>query len=634
MTPGQMMARVREIMQTLGRNITMQNLVANREFVTTVADHFKPEELAAMRQEAEALHANDTDIGSRGHAEKINKDFGAILFRAIERKGLEPISTEGMPDPNDIYTPREALGDLLKPVPSESITPDTMLMTKGLRQAVSAEFTSRSSPQALSMVFDKVQKFTGSWKTVVLPFSVRWQVGDAVGNVLNAWIRGDIPPSQLSQYISIASRLQLDPLLEETQQTGGFLSGARTRRRLILGEELEGYARNPLLQEFQAKGLQQSGRKAADIGAMTAGTKYQTTGQFEGRILRGTRQSAFRFNEFQNRLARQAVALKYLDDSMRQQGMQLFEIVDGEMVVNPMVLSRQALDANPVLETAIIDSVKKANDVLGAFSELSPFERKTMRTIFPFWSWMKFINMAAMELLIDQPDRVVFMAHLGSMTMEEQAEGLWDWLRGKTEFMGSYYDLSFLNPYADAVPLMWNRSGGAFSALVEEGESVSPVIGLGLLGLGEAAYSASGSRPRYLPTFSRPGYLEGRPGETTRTLRDTIGGLGYATLKSFGGPARNILEFSPVDFRVPGTDVAVGYSGLPRFPQGSLRTTGPYGVRRLSPTAGRVSALLRTFGVPAPIVDVDVAERAARENLQRSRELTRRRLKQRRLAQR
>ncbi len=164
-------------------------------------------------------------------------------------------------------------------------------------------------------------------------------------------------------------------------------------------------------------------------------------------------------------------------------------------------------------------------------------------------------------------------------------------------------------------------------------ESLSPVISTALYVPGEIYYGLRGTQPRLFPTFSRPGYLEGRPGETTRRMGDTLGGLAYYGLKQFGGPVRNILEVLP-DGRIPLTDISTGYAGIPRFPQGSLRTTGQYGVRRLSPWAARTSALLRTFGLPGPIVSVDVAERAAAEARKTGRDALQRRLKQRRLAQR
>ena len=226
--------------------------------------------------------------------------------------------------------------------------------------------------------------------------------------------------------------------------------------------------------------------------------------------------------------------------------------------------------------------------------------------MYPFWSWVKFINTAAFKLLIDNPDRVLFYAHLGSMTMEPEAEGLYDWLQGMTPVGGYLMDLSFTNPYADAIIFKKNP----LEVFSSEFTSFSPVIDFGLKAGGELVYANSGQRRPVLSTVSRPGYLEGRPGTTTRTLGDTLGGIGYMGLKSFGGPLRNILDVGPVG-KIPGTDVATG--PVPRFPQGSARTEGRYAEPRLSQNVARLSAFLRTFGLPAPTISIEEARRQAEE---------------------
>jgi hypothetical protein len=639
MDPGQMMARVGEVLKQIGTNETIERIITDKQFVTTVADNFTPAELAALRKRAEAMHQNDFGRGEGTLENRINNDYKILLFDEIRKKGLEPVSPVELPDPTDIYAERGPVKALDQITDASTLTENTMLMSIGLRERLGAQFeaTTGKVPNFIQRSFEKVSRGTGKWKTVVLPFSIiRWQLGDAMGNVMNAWVRGDIGPAELAKYARTASQMQLDPL-RSAPRGPSFLT--RTpQRRLMFGEELAGYSPDPLLQSMQSSGLQSSGLKQADIKSMTPESfRRDATGRLSGLdettmwqpgvrnqrfgFMPGFRQGAFTFNEFQNRLARQAVAMKFFDDYLKEKNM-TFDMVTKETL---------ALDSQ--LKAALDDAVRSANEVLGNFSELSPFERQTVRTIYPFWSWIKFINKAAAQLAIDSPDRLVLMAHLGSLVLEPEAEGLWEFLRGKTEIGGKYFELDFLNPYTDAVPFMWDRSGGAFSAFIEQGESISPVAALSLLGLGETAYHLSGRRSTYLPSLSRPGYLEGRPGETTRTFRDTAGGLGYVGLKSFGGPFRNILEFLP-DGRIPGTDVATGYAGLPRFPQGSLRTTGQFSQRRLSPVAGKLSAFGRTFGMPAPIMEVSVAERAAAENRRNARRNLQRRLKQRRLAQR
>jgi hypothetical protein len=627
-TPGQYANRVDQILGQFTRNVVVQNFIRNQEFVSTVADKFTPEQLQALRDEATRRNPETFGADPETLQRRIDGEYQNLLAQEIRKMGLEPISPVQMPDPLDIYAERAALGSLNETVNPSDINENTLLMTEGIRAGLAAEFAPKASnrvPERIQRALKSAQRKTGSWKGVVLPLSLRWQVGDAMGNVLNAWVRGDVPPSELARYANMAYEM----MRESQTMDGGQLA---RRRQLMFSGTLQDTVNNPFLALLESYGLQSSGLKQSDLRSMMTNDQPDLFNvRLQGGLLNRTaagrgynrfRTGAFAFNEFQNRLAREAVAMQNLDVYLKENGL-TFDDVTVERVL-----------ADKQLEAAVVDAVQKANDVLGNFSELSPFERQTMRTIFPFWSWMKFINKAAMQLLIDQPDRLVFMAHLGGLTMEEDAEGLWDFLKGKPVVGGFFTDVGFTNPYSDAIPFMFTGNQNPLTAAIEETQSISPVLSYPLYALGETAYSFTGRQQPLLPTFSRPGYLEGRPGETTRTLGDTLGGLAYYGLKQFGGPARNALEWSPVDFRVPLTDIAVGYAGVPRFPQGSLRTTGQYGVRRLSPNVGRLAAVMRTLGMPSPIVSADVVQRSSFEAQRTGRDALQRRLKQRRLAQR
>jgi hypothetical protein len=85
------------------------------------------------------------------------------------------------------------------------------------------------------------------------------------------------------------------------------------------------------------------------------------------------------------------------------------------------------------------------------------------------------------------------------------------------------FDLSFTNPYTDAIFLQKNP----FEAGLEQATSISPVLSLGLSTLGEAAYFATGRKYPLLMTPSRPSYLEGGPEASARTIQDSLGAVAY-----------------------------------------------------------------------------------------------------------
>jgi hypothetical protein len=191
--------------------------------------------------------------------------------------------------------------------------------------------------------------------------------------------------------------------------------------------------------------------------------------------------------------------------------------------------------------------------------------------------------------------------------MDPDSEGLYSWLQGKTPVGGLLFDLSFTNPYTDAIAFARNP----FEAGLEQTTSFSPVITFTLSSIGEAAYFATGRKYPPFIAGSRPSYFEGSPTASAASFGDFLGGVAYQGLKSFGGPARNLLEVGPVGAKIPGTDVAIGPGK--RFGQGSLRTTGRYSELGLTDNTARLSSILRTFGLPGPIISMEQAKRQAEE---------------------
>jgi len=330
------------------------------------------------------------------------------------------------------------------------------------------------------------------------------------------------------------------------------------------------------------------------------------------------RSRAFKLNEFLNGTQRTSTAIVKLERVLTEQGRTLDEVTP------------ELYATDPVIRDAVNDTVRATNEALGAFSELTPFEKKYMRSIYPFWSWIKFANTAAAQMVVDNPDRVLLMVHLGSLATDPDDNEMFDWLRGKVPVAGQFYDLSFVNPFQDAIIF-------AANPVAEFGESltgVSPVITNTFRAFGIPYYYMTG-RTSNIPfaSLQRPGYLEGRPGSTTRGFGDLVGELGYLGLRSFGGPLRNLpdvataLPFVDVGDRIPFTDVALG--PVQRYPQGSPRTTGAFAQPRLSPIAGGVSAALRTFGIPAPLADVSKVQEQGRLQRQRDTAARLRRIRER-----
>ena len=586
MTANRFAERINQILGQWERNVVIQNLILDRRFVKDVASYFTEDQLIQFDIDARRkLSSQRKNLNSYQFEQLVKEEVGNTILRKLDEMGLEPVSKTKMPDPEDIYTGRTALNTLTDIVEGKDIDPTTLVMSKGMREQVASSFVPTGDtaiPNGVKRFFNFVGTQTARWKSTILPISVRWQVGDYMGNIINAWVRGDIDPKTMMEMMKL-----VDKLIRE--DTGVGKLQARTS-----GMTNKTFS-NPILQALIGEGIQGRSLRIEDIRDMLEGSNRALPGgEVNPKFGRNFRTKAFNFNEYQNTQAKLAVAMVKLQEALDKQGRTMADI-------DPV-----SLHNDPKLHAAVTEAVQFANETLGAFSELSPFERNFVRQVFPFWSWVKFINTAAGKLLLDDPDRVLFYGHLGSMTMDPDAEGLYEWLRGQTPVAGYLFDLSFTNPYADALLFQNNPLEASF----EQATSVSPVITFSLSGLGELAYGATGRKFPLLTTVSRPSYLEGRPGATTRTWGDTLGGVAYMGLKSFGGPARNLLDIGPSG-TIPFTDIATGPG--PKFPQGSLRTEGRYAQPRLSPWTSRISSTLRTFGLPAPTITVEEAARQAAE---------------------
>ncbi len=589
-----MMKRFDEIFNVVGRNRVLEDVVMDRRFSVRMGSLVTPKQLEAIVKKAQSDVAAQNLVRTPAQVDAaVKAEVGVRLFEIAQRNGYEAVSPVKVDPTTGAH---EALGDLLRTVPAEQIDPNTILMRIGMREKLTQQFVPRGSgnmPDAVQAVGNTLGKFTSEWKSTVLPFSLRWQIGDLVGNVINAWALGDVPPAELFRRMS-----EIDSLLTSSS------------KRL---ESLTGTIENDLISVLIGAGLQARGLRDFDLQQMrglnprAAIADYQIQGPVPFlrdtpgfRMFPGFREKSYRFNEYQNTVARAATASIKLERILNERGL----TIDSVTPLNYID------DAN--IRDAVNQAVRETNDALGAFTELNPFEKNVVRNIYPFWSWIRYINKAAVKMAIDHPDRVLFTAALGSIASSPEQEGLFPFLEGRVPMLGYYFDLSFLNPYQDAIILQPNP----IKALTEQFQNISPTITAPVRAASAISYYGGGGQINILGgNIQRPGYLEGQGSlltgnvSTDRGWGDLLGELGYIGLTTMGGPFRNLPAYGPTGERIPGTDIALG--NVQRFPQGSARTEGRYAVQRLSRPAQLAGALLGTFGVPKPIIEQDVAEEQA-----------------------
>lgn len=583
---GQQAAMINQVMGQFSRNVVVEEFITSPEFALPVADVIGAQTLLDIEKKAtDELNAQGIPRNTAEFQTALKKRTGELIVRELRIRGYEPVSPVKFEEAIGENAPHSPVGGLTEIVGAESVDANTIAMRVGLRDKISSRFEpvyGNTTPEAVKGVFGVVGRLTQGWKSVVLPFSLRWQVGDLVGNVMNAWIRGDIPASEMVRAMNdVKNRLTVDD--------NGLL---RTLGSEVANETII----DPVLAALMGAGLEARGLRGAELRAIQEGTLRPFTERVSNRMFPKFRQKAFNINATQNLLARAAVAITKLEAELASKGRTLDEI-------DPVTLLN-----DKQLHDAVVKAVQETNDTLGAFSEMSPWERNTLRQVFPFWSWIKFINKAAAQLVLDQPDRVLFYGHLGSMYTSGDGKDLMDWLKDKTPTPFGFMDFRFLNPYSDA--LIFSRN--PFEAVSQTFTRPSPVIMTGIDAANAVGFYATGKNLIPFSPVTRPGYLEGRPGASARGVGDLAGELGYMALNRFGGPFRNVLTVLPNQIpviapkgRLLGTDVAIGT--VNRYPQGSARTQGVYAQPRLNPIVARAGAILGSFGIPAPLFDVNKA---------------------------
>ena len=303
--------RVNEILGQFARNVVIQRLIQNREFVTDVSYHFTDEQLAQFDVDARQIVSQRENLNTREFDQLVKKEVGDIIIEKLKEKGLEPISKVQMPDPEDIYTGRSALDTFKDIVEGKDIDVTTLVMPIGMRDRVASSFVAKSDaaiPDGVKRLFTKIGKVTSGWKSVILPISVRWQVGDYMGNIINAWVRGDIDPKTMMEMMKL-----VDQLIREDTGTGKFKArtGGATNRTF----------NNPVLQALIGEGIQGRSLRLDDIRDILAANKGAVPiGDVDARFGRDFRKKAFNFNEYMNTQQKLAVAMVKLQEALDKQG--------------------------------------------------------------------------------------------------------------------------------------------------------------------------------------------------------------------------------------------------------------------------------------------------------------------------
>ncbi len=172
-------------------------------------------------------------------------------------------------------------------------------------------------------------------------------------------------------------------------------------------------------------------------------------------------------------------------------------------------------------ETAALEEgVRAANRVLTDWDSLVPFERQILRTVFPFYGWMKHILKFTLSLPVDHPVRLSIIARFADNEIKDEGTGVPERFRqlyhfGTPDQFGNIMAINYrgTNPFSDVAN--YTTLAGFFGQL-------NPLIG----GVAEAAgiSGASGRADLYPEQTYDPetGKLIAKGGNVLETVATTV----------------------------------------------------------------------------------------------------------------
>jgi hypothetical protein len=371
-----------------------------------------------------------------------NKIIGDILIQRMGELGYETLPTTG---------------NISGSVPAEEISVDRPFLPAYTREKVQARYPSmdaRPLPAAVDTYLRAVTTTTSAFKQTVLPFSVRWQLGDIIGLFIAAGVSGEnigafaieFKKALKDNYGSLRE-VFADPnnkrffKYDRTVTPRGRLQGQSGLQQIGLrGEE------TAFLQGRQL-GTEQKGIIASTPGLGRVVDMYQRT------IVKG----AFRINEAINTGGRQALANMKLQRLLDERGLSLGDIADG---------SAEALD--PAVREALYDAADIANEFMGDYMDMTPAEKKWVLPHITFYAWIKHVHKLFAKLAVNNPAAIRWHLYLGALAFEEEADptGL---VSGSMLIPGyGYVDLNWASTFSDVAQ-------GPVGSLVQAASAGRPV---------------------------------------------------------------------------------------------------------------------------------------------------------------
>lgn len=503
-------------------------------------------------------------------ASRLREDIGRRIRTEMENRGWRTNAGE--------FT------EITAPVPDRDISGQSRFLPRYVVEAV-ARKSSFTDPTATGAYLAAVRKGTSLFKNLTLPLSITWQLGDIISTFLLSAMT-DVPINQLVKQMEIAYR----------ENYGGGI-------REIFREETDRTV-GPIGEFIGQSGLQDVGLRLEERAALEdvpseVKVPFSHRIPYLGIIPRGYgkfRESAYRLNEFTNRLGRQAYFMAKLNNALEQ-----YNRANGTNLTLDLIAQTRLDETNGEVHRLFWDTINQANDVMGDWMDLSAFERRYVMPHVTFYAWIKHINKLFFRVSMNDPAKIMWYMYLGQMAYDPDTDPYGMFGGSVSSFFGnSLARVDFAGPFTDVV----SGPAGALLAPVLSGkpsesvadplfQMVSPVPRLLAAAAGKSLRGGFSNldRPPGQQMLNRQGRQISPQliSPSPQRVSELVG----VTIDTFP-LLRKIADIMPTG-QIPGTDVQLG--PYKTYETGYARTRPGTNILVEKP-GGRLGSLLNLFNVP------------------------------------
>jgi hypothetical protein len=227
---------------------------------------------------------------------------------------------------------------------------------------------------------------------------------------------------------------------------------------------------------------------------------------------------------------------------------------------------------------------------MGDFTRLTSFERRVMREVFPFYTWLRHQTTAAMRLPLYHPTRAAFLLHLTNMMNDpEYGSDMLAQLGASVPVGGIFINAGGLDPFGNLGNLPLDPTAPGFFG------NITPVAKMPVRALTGYDIGIRGIRPVSRPSDQQEADAWGAVtvSPLRKLLKDPVHGLGEIAYQAAGeiGYTRGLRDLA--------LDATGGKLGEFRY------QSGDRGPAKYDREASVLSTIAKSIGVPWEDENID-----------------------------